>query len=326
MATELAKIQSYVPQIVLDKLGEYRQIHKLQSISQAIAIALSEFFGIEVTRLDSISTNNLTICYRIDQLEASVNCLVQQLTTLEQKYAAVLQATDCNSKKLLIEPLQSLEVNSLTSSLQDLEKIKNPLNNFDIDTAYTQNTNPRSQDSLTPNYSTRELAILSPEEWATGLTTNTLVARLKTNPSTLKKYLRDLKQVQWAVERDPQQLGWTYDSSLQRYYPVQVDLIQNAPQTTASSVLETGEQQQSNINGETKKLICMLENNTQPQHKAGLSQSQLSRLTGISTNTLQRWKQLPECAELIKCRTEGVFSYWYSPQYKLFYPMNLTER
>ncbi|HEY9620677.1 MAG TPA: helix-turn-helix transcriptional regulator [Crinalium sp.] len=325
MAAELTKIQSYVPQILLDKLIEYQQTHKLQSTSQAIAAALSEFFGIEFIRSSSISTNNPTIFHRVEQVETSVNCLVQRVSALEQNYVVLSQLIECDAVKLSTEALQLLEPGSSTSSTLVQEK-NISLSSLDIDTAHQGNTSSLSQNSATSNYLDREPVILSPEEWATGLTTNTLVARLKTNPSTLKKYLRDLKQVQWAVERDPQQLGWTYDSSLQRYYPVQVDLIQNAPQTPASSVLETGEQQQSNINGETKKLICMLENNTQPQHKAGLSQSQLSRLTGISTNTLQRWKQLPECAELIRCRTEGMFSYWYSSQYKLFYPLDFTER
>ena len=35
---------------------------------------------------------------------------------------------------------------------------------------------------------------LVPEDWTKGITTRRLVARLQTNPATLKKYLRDFKQ------------------------------------------------------------------------------------------------------------------------------------
>ncbi len=56
-----------------------------------------------------------------------------------------------------------------------------------------------------------------------GISGSILAKRLGTNPSTLRKYLREQKQIQWAAERDPDKLGWIYDPLLQRYYLTQVD-------------------------------------------------------------------------------------------------------
>lgn len=321
MATELAKIQSYVPQIVLDKLGEYRQIHNLQSTSQAIAVALTEFFNIEIIRPNLISTDNSTIYHRIEQVETSVNCLMQRLSVLEQNYAVLLQLAECAAKPL-IEPLQSLEPTSSASSTECVEEKNIFLGNSNIDTAQQEDISFRSRASSSLDSSNNESTTLASEEWKTGVTTNALVARLKTNPTTLKKYLRDLKQVQWAAQRDPQHIGWIYDPLLERYFPVQFSLRTIFVETSEPSNSDKKEHQRQNHTNEAEKLESTQESKIQLRQKGGLSQSQLSRLTGISANTLQRWKHLSECSELIRCRTDGEFVYWYSKQNKRFYEIN----
>lgn len=177
-----------MPQVIIEKLAEYRQTHQLQSISQAIAAALSEFFGVEGVRLNLISTNNSITYHRIEELETIVDCLVQRLATLEQKHTVVLQLTKRDSAASLIESSQPLKESSSASSPQCVEEESGSRSNSDIDTIYTRNTSTRSQTASTPNSSNRESAVLSLEEWKTGVTTNTLVARLRTNPTTLRKY------------------------------------------------------------------------------------------------------------------------------------------
>lgn len=163
------------------------------------------------------------------------------------------------------------------------------------------------------------------EAWRKGLTTNQLVARLKTNPNTLKKYLRDLKQIQWAAQRDPEGLGWTYHSPLQCYYPLQVKLdsdlsSQNLSIPKIEVEVRTDAKQQDDV--VHKDGLDSLKHR-QLIGKGGLYQADLTRLTGIPINTLQRWKHLPDCTDRIYCRTEGRHCYWYSKQTKRFYPLDV---
>jgi hypothetical protein len=46
MATDLPKVQGYVPPVVYDKLLEYKDTYSLKSISQAVTNVLMDFFGV----------------------------------------------------------------------------------------------------------------------------------------------------------------------------------------------------------------------------------------------------------------------------------------
>jgi hypothetical protein len=183
-------------------------------------------------------------------------------------------------------------------------------------------TEARSQVHLNNAHLHSTLIELAPQDWTTGFTTNRLVERLQTNPSTLKKYLRDLKQRQWAVQRDPDGLSWTYDPLLERYYPITINAVKPASIGTTPCEVDTPEcferQPPQRINSEFGFVLSHYE---QREYKGGLTQSQLSRLTAIPINTLQRWKYLPDCLERIRCRTEGAFAYWYSEQNRRFYSL-----
>jgi hypothetical protein len=184
---------------------------------------LSDFFGIEATRLNSIPTNNATIYYRFEQVETSLNCLVQRVSALEQNYVVLSQLIECDAAKTSTESLQPLEP-GFSASSTPIKRKNISLNSSDIDAVHQDNVSSRSQTFSSLDSSNNESTVLAPEEWKTGATTNALVARLKTNPTTLKKYLRNLKQVQWAAQRDPQHLGWIYDPLLERYFPVRSSL------------------------------------------------------------------------------------------------------
>lgn len=180
----------------------------------------------------------------------------------------------------------------------------------------------RSQVLLNSSHSHQASKTTLAEAWTEGLTTNDLVARLQTNPSTLKKYLRDLNQVRWAVQRDPNGLGWVYDPLLERYYPVEASAADEAfTKVSASSDSDVPEQIQSSTSDISHTPKFNLVDYEQLEYKGGLTQSQISRLTNIPINTLQRWKQLPDCSERIRCRTEGAFAYSYFEQHRCFYPL-----
>ena len=154
------------------------------------------------------------------------------------------------------------------------------------------------------------------------------MARLQTNPATLKKYLRDFKQRQWAVPRDPDGLAWTYDPLLERYYPVPTNATDQT--STSISTPDAADPPGSCERPSTQNSHCEpdLDAAHREQHewKGGLTQSQLSRLTAIPNNTLQRWKHLPDCSEQIRCRTEGTFVYGYSEQNRRFYPLESSAK
>ncbi|MGV0027308.1 hypothetical protein [Phormidesmis priestleyi] len=325
MATNLAEIQSYVPQIIVDKLAEYWRTHKLQSMSQAVAAALAEFFDTEVVQLDSASSSNIAIPDRVERLEAVVDQLVKQLADLEQNYCAASYLIHCSRINLPIESLQSLEGNQLPEpfSASLLPERSGSHRNSEANSSCTVATNFRSQIPLHTKHINQTQTAISSENWVSGMVTNDLVARLKTNPTTLKKYLRELKQIQWAIQRDPDGLGWIYDPLLERYYPVRMGAAHNASTVVSipsdvdvTKLLEAHSTQNISfipkLNSVGSELL---------ECRGGLTQSQLSRLTNIPTNTLQRWKDLPDCLERIRCRTEGTFAYAYFQQNRRFYPL-----
>jgi hypothetical protein len=66
MATELPKIQGYLPQAVYDALLKYKEAHQLKSVSQAVTNALCEFFGVVP---DSPANQGESLAARVEVLE-----------------------------------------------------------------------------------------------------------------------------------------------------------------------------------------------------------------------------------------------------------------
>ena len=81
MATDLPKVQGYVPPVVYDKLLEYRETYALKSISQAVTKVLMEFFGVTDSPVNQISESLPT---RMNSLEGKVTDLGRQLEELNQ--------------------------------------------------------------------------------------------------------------------------------------------------------------------------------------------------------------------------------------------------
>lgn len=341
MTTDLAKIQGYVPQVVLDKLVEYQRSHSLNSISQSIATALAEFFGLNLNPLH-LEPDDRGLLQRIQQLETAVASIAERLNDLEQGGLPAIQAIGDTPGRELVNSSAVVEMHRPNGCVLAIENSKTANDSSEESKNGQQNSNPREQtviglnhkeqiaddDSYSESPQEKQLEEVSEIELSRGISSSMLAKRLETNATTLRKYLREQKQIRWAALRDPDGWGWDYEPLLQRYYPVLVDSIDHSipsstiiPLSTHSS--HTGSQETSIKTVSSHELQ---EDNLLICYDGGLSQAQLSKLTGISTNTLQRWKQLPDCTERIRQRTQEKFIYWYSQQYKLFYPATLSSR
>jgi hypothetical protein len=84
MPTELPKVQGYVPQAVFDKLNEFKDTHKLKSLSMALTAVLEEYFGINhhfSVRSDSLA-NQSELDKRVQKLEEQIEILTQTVAAL----------------------------------------------------------------------------------------------------------------------------------------------------------------------------------------------------------------------------------------------------
>ena len=264
---------------------------------------LTAFSKLEALQLNAVP-NGMDLLQRVEQIERVLLRLAAQIAALERQGSSA--------------PLHAKQDHIGVGSGSKPEAA-----NDSQDSLLTSATSTDDQEQVPPSNAHLPLTSveLAPEDWTKGITTRRLVARLQTNPATLKKYLRDFKQRQWAVPRDPDGLAWTYDPLLEHYYPVPTNVANQA--STSISTPNATDPPESCERPSTQNSHCEPEmdaaHREQYEWKGGLTQSQLSRLTAIPNNTLQRWKHLPDCSEQIRCRTEGTFVYGYSEQNRRFY-------
>jgi|GEM_PF-2545585 len=310
MIPENIKIQDHVPQKVLDPPGEAEKASHRSATAQAVAPAVATFLAVEGDTAGAFS--NTQLVQRLETLEAIASRLEQRLSALEQGQ--------------LYRPSPPVKTASTATGFQPakvpqevaLLAVVPPCESAEASEVQAGSADEQPTAPLLPSGG------LSPEVWRKGLVTHQLVARLQTNPTTLKKYLRDLKQVQWSVHRDPDGLGWVYDSPLQCYYPLRVESTDDVSTQGLPTPLVDAESQPE----PSQRHDMALQDKPDPieyghlMGHGGLYQSDLARLTGIPVNTLQRWKQLPDCAERIRGRTEGRYCYGYARRTKRFYPLN----
>jgi len=276
MIPENIKIQDHVPQKVLDPPGEAEKASKRSATAPAVAT----FLAVEGDTAGAPSHTQLV--QRLETLEAMASKLEQRLSALEQgqlyKLSLPVKAASTVTGFQPAEVPQEVALLAVVPTCKSAEAIE-----VQAGSADEQPTAP-----LLP------LDTLSPEVWRKGLVTNQLVARLQTNPTTLKKYLRDLKQVQWAVHRDPDGLGWVYDSPLQCYYPLRVESTDDVSPQGLPTLLVNAE---SGPEPSQRHEVALQDKPDAIEYgylsgQGGLYQSDFARLTGIPVNTLQRWKQL----------------------------------
>lgn len=330
MKADLTKIQDYISQAILHKLIEYQQAHHLDSIPQSIATALAEFFNLSSSQ-PYLEPAGEELIQRIEHLETTVVHLLQRLEYVESSASLSTSVINHTVERGFADPFAvptvkysdeySLAEDRKTSSNSpDPKELCGHIHGQIMDDLDHVNVVVDS-DLLDELPQDTQISVL---DLSRGISSSMLAKRLETNLATLRKYLRDQKRIDWAALRDPDGLGWTYDALLHRYYPVPINTDSKA--SFSESIVPS----QTHSSGCPQKLLAeetanrdVQDGNGMPvSYETGLSQSQLSKLTGIPTNTLQRWKQLPDCADRIQKRTQGKFSYWYSRQYELFCPQH----
>jgi len=241
MTTELVKIQSYISGSLANKLSKYKKVHSFGSISETIAAILTDFFKHSIEKSNEVCAQQ-SLKIRVEQLESMLVDLVGRIELLEYKNQFCESpdvTSDCSNNSLYFP------VNLNTASLLDSQSISpggenkedNPATSI-TNSGEVDQTSPSVESAVSPFNDKLSSEAISDSpgenqvdislravtaEMLKGISAITLVKRLNTSPATLRKYLRDSSQIKWAVERDPQQLGWIYEPLLQRYYPVQVN-------------------------------------------------------------------------------------------------------
>ncbi|XHX79449.1 MAG: hypothetical protein RBJ76_05820 [Stenomitos frigidus ULC029] len=314
MMIETLEKQDGRPHVALDPFRASAPASATQAPPASPATAL-----VGVCRVDCKSraraTESALLCQRIERLEAITTELAQRLALLEQ-----------GSLPSRAPPLQPCATNPHQPCPEASQDTYQP-DAHPSARSPAENSKAQSVAIASASSPSQALVALTPADWTRGLVTKHLVERLQTNPTTLKKYLRDLKQIQWAVQRDPEGFGWIYDPLLQCYYPRRMEPDGYGANTVRPTAAVQGEALPAPTRSnpiEPKRESASVK----PQQyvgTGGLYQSALSRLTGIPITTLQQWKQLPDCAERMRCRTEGRYCYWYARQTKRFYPPQQTH-
>lgn len=319
MIREVIKIPVYISVELLEEIVNYQKTHHITLVSQTIVIVLCKFFNTSVSCLITSASDE-----HIKEEKTQIYCL-DLVTCQGSEEVPVAQRNKAD-----IEELGNSQHSDQTDPSKKQESSDCQINNktlHDVDTNPTSSEaieNPEQLDSNnsveleTQSTSTK----ISVAELVSGISGAMLSRRLQTNPTTLRKYLIEHNQLEWATQRDPDGLGWLYEPLLQRFYPMQINsdrsisrLIAAAPpaqefKEVLTAVVSTNDLVINQGSRRSRRLA----------QSGGLRQVELARLTGIPTNTLQRWKQAPDCAERIEQRTGGCFVYGFSKHDSLFYP------
>ena len=234
MATDLPKVQGYVPPVVYDKLLEYRETHGLKSISQAVTNVLMDFFGVTDSPVNQISESLPT---RMNSLEGKVADLGRQLEELNQ---VVTRFTSDSP----IDPLQDTSKTEV-SELDNELKLDSPLEPPEGRTNATEEPSESSRETSFESLqeasttglrkSTDELLSKSPTKVPEGETQNSsetsskssteslgqkeMQMRLNVNPSTLASAKKRPDFPQWSQVRDPDNIAWRWNAETKDFVP-----------------------------------------------------------------------------------------------------------
>ena len=85
MSTNKPRVQGYISPTVLDRLNEFRDAHSLKSNSEALALALEDYFGIKQSCSDSVVSASGSL--RLDKLEMQVESLTEGLSRVTKVLA-----------------------------------------------------------------------------------------------------------------------------------------------------------------------------------------------------------------------------------------------
>lgn len=234
MSTDNPRIAAYVPQAIHDCLKEFKNSRQLKSESQAITIALSEFFGVsqEVAHQGS---SDLT--QRVEDLEAKFTQIKNEL--LDELKGELLRLIPFS----VDERLAKLEANLDTVHQTQAEAKHELLNELKSESVEGQlrlldedEPKPREKPGSVTSESSGEL----PSELHNGNSDNfqlgglqpmsaaALSKRLGVGNKVVANYKNTTKNqpdklVKWSQKHDPEGMAWEYREDTKLYHPVVED-------------------------------------------------------------------------------------------------------
>ena len=238
MTTDNPKVSGYVSQEICDRLKTFKEERKLKSISEALGIALAEYFQVDqktVYQTSLLSGDNFVSIDRFETLEKKFSELSSSLPSeLERMFSSLRnellnglpKAIEVETVNIESEPLsepQDVLLSELASELpsepvdesqnqgdslcilpSELEEIANqPQLDF-------AESNFDSIENLTPESTSKQLASIlaeSPDK----LSAKLLAKRLKVNSnliSTNKKTMEETEFYSWLKKKDPDKISW----------------------------------------------------------------------------------------------------------------------
>lgn len=220
MPTSKPRVQGYVSQDVLDKLEEFKDAHSLKSTSEAVTLALENYFGIKQLTSDSLVTQG---DLPSDLLVAQGNSLVThpdslRLDNLEKQMASLSQELG-----RVIQAIAKLESKSLATQGDLLGESPMDQSNLPSNSLVTHSDLPMSKsnspvaqgDSLSTD-SDKDTPVLS--QAGQGLKLAELAARLGRNYSWLRGKKAELG-IDSFLEFLQAETGhpWRFDPTAHRY-------------------------------------------------------------------------------------------------------------
>ena len=208
MTTDNPKISGYVPQEIFDCLLEFKEKRSLKSVSLALTVALSEYFGVDqkVDRQSSLLlTNNFVSKDRFEALENKLSELSSSLLSeldklVEQKFSSL-------RSEILSSSLKSIEVQTVSVESEPQED-SNHLQLDLIDSASTkEDLDMKSQTSL----SITEQSSFALSESFISLSGKFLAKRINIGApmlSSKKKELSEQNFYNWLQDKDPDKISW----------------------------------------------------------------------------------------------------------------------
>jgi hypothetical protein len=208
MATENPKVSAYVPQVLKDKLAEFREKRGSISESQAVIIVLAEYFGIEQVldrASEGVVVGGVTLA-RIETIESQLTelrLLVDKLVTENLK--------EDDKSRLPSDLLGGIEE---SKGLEQINPASSPLSeslNFQVEET-SQQQEDRQQLDLFSSSSSELLSEPSYEiKPISGKKLSRLRFRLGESTVAGAKKSKSLEDfTKWTCEKDPENIAWKF--------------------------------------------------------------------------------------------------------------------
>lgn len=224
MATDLAKIQGYVPHEVYQKLLEFKDQRELKSISMATAAALEEFFGLAK---GSSSVNHSELAGQVEAHEGKIASLTEQMEKLTQALIYKRPAVIVMKSSSPSSPVIESEGKSGSLLSEDHEPLVDQSKLPDVEAAQSDQTTVLIQAASESLSDQSELSAQSdspviqselPSSRLKPMSERGLARRLKVHPKTLSVHKLRPTLEDWSRDRDPESRAWTYSVEAKMFY------------------------------------------------------------------------------------------------------------